>query len=50
MEVAAKWDQAGRVAEMLREAGYRGVRVVQDLAGLDRVVCARPPPLRIPAA
>lgn len=38
MEVAAKWDQAGRVAAMLQQAGYRDVRRVRDLAGLDRAV------------
>jgi release factor glutamine methyltransferase len=43
LEVAAKWEQASRVAAMLQQAGYRDVRIVQDLAELDRAVCARSP-------
>lgn len=35
------YDQAEAVAELLRAAGYGGISVKKDLAGLDRVVCAR---------
>ncbi len=41
LEVAAKWGQAQQVAAYLEAAGYREVRIVQDLAGLDRVVLGR---------
>ena len=33
------YDQGEAVSRILREAGYHDVRVVKDLAGLDRVVC-----------
>lgn len=32
------WDQGGSVSELLREQGFSDVKVVKDLAGLDRVV------------
>ena len=32
------WDQGACVAELLREQGFADVKVVKDLAGLDRVV------------
>lgn len=35
------WDQAAEVSGLLEAAGYREIRVVKDLAGLDRVVIAR---------
>ncbi|MDR7443924.1 MAG: peptide chain release factor N(5)-glutamine methyltransferase [Armatimonadota bacterium] len=38
LEVSPKWDQPGRVARMMGEAGFEGVRVERDLAGLERVV------------
>lgn len=41
LEVAAKWDQARQVVGALEGMGYREVRVVRDLAGLERVVVAR---------
>ncbi|MBQ6844718.1 MAG: peptide chain release factor N(5)-glutamine methyltransferase, partial [Agathobacter sp.] len=31
-------DQGEAVSELMREAGYKDVRVVEDLAGNDRVV------------
>lgn len=34
------YDQGVAVSELLREAGFRDVRVIRDLAGLDRVVTA----------
>ena len=34
-------DQAAAVAELFRAAGYGSISVKKDLAGLDRVVCAR---------
>lgn len=34
-------DQGEAVSEMMRKAGYQDVRVVKDLAGLDRVVVGR---------
>ena len=33
------YDQAEDVAALMRGAGYTGIRVEKDLAGLDRVVC-----------
>ena len=33
------YDQGEAVSRILREAGYHDVRLVKDLAGLDRVVC-----------
>ena len=33
------YDQGEAVSRILREAGYHDVRIVKDLAGLDRVVC-----------
>ncbi len=41
LEVAAQWDQASRVATLLRDAGFAEVRTVRDLAGLERVVAGR---------
>ncbi|MDR7386429.1 MAG: peptide chain release factor N(5)-glutamine methyltransferase [Armatimonadota bacterium] len=41
LEVAAKWDQARQVMRTLERMGYREVRAVRDLAGLERVVVAR---------
>lgn len=35
------YDQSEAVAGLLREAGYGSISVKKDLAGLDRVVCAR---------
>lgn len=35
------WDQGAAVSEMMRVQGYTDVRVVRDLAGLDRVVIGR---------
>ena len=32
------WDQGESVSELLREQGFSDVKVVKDLAGLDRVV------------
>lgn len=37
------YDQGEAVSDMLREHGYRDVKVVKDLAGLDRVVKAHRP-------
>ncbi|MCR5234902.1 MAG: peptide chain release factor N(5)-glutamine methyltransferase [Lachnospiraceae bacterium] len=37
------YDQGKAVSDMLREHGYRDVKVVKDLAGLDRVVKAHRP-------
>ena len=34
-------DQADAVVKMLREKLFTGVRVIRDLAGLDRVVVGR---------
>lgn len=34
------YDQGAAVSELLREAGFSEVRVIRDLAGLDRVVAA----------
>lgn len=42
-EVAAKWDQAASVAELLSSLGYQAPRVVCDLSGLERVVVGRWP-------
>lgn len=33
------YDQAAAVSELMRDAGFCGIRVVKDYAGLDRVVC-----------
>ncbi|MDR1744175.1 MAG: peptide chain release factor N(5)-glutamine methyltransferase [Planctomycetota bacterium] len=41
LEVGA--GQAGRVAEMLRRRGFRGVGIVQDYGGVERVVRAMAP-------
>lgn len=41
LEVAAKWDQARRVAEILSRLGYEGVQGMRDLSGRERVVVAR---------
>lgn len=35
------WEQADAVSEMMRENGFAEVRVIKDLAGLDRVVEGR---------
>lgn len=35
------YDQGEAVSRMMRENGFGSVKVIQDLAGLDRVVCAR---------
>ncbi len=43
VEVSPKWDQPARVAQRFTEAGFAEVRVVRDLAGLDRVVAGRWP-------
>lgn len=32
------YDQGGQVSRLLEEAGFKQIRVIQDLAGLDRVV------------
>ncbi len=37
------YDQAEAVEALLREAGFEETATVKDLAGLDRVVCARKP-------
>lgn len=37
------YDQSEAVEALLREAGFEEIRTVKDLAGLDRVVCARKP-------
>ena len=37
------YDQGEAVSDMLREHGYRDVKVIKDLAGLDRVVKAHRP-------
>lgn len=56
LEVAARWDQARRVAMLLRDAGFAGVRTVRDLSGVERVVVGRwrptstEPPQRAPRA
>lgn len=34
------WQQAGAVAQMLQAAGFSGIKVLQDEAGRDRVICA----------
>lgn len=34
------YDQGDAVSGLLKEAGYKDIRVVKDAAGLDRVVCA----------
>lgn len=41
LEVAARWDQASRVAMLLQDAGFAEVRTVRDLAGFERVVAGR---------
>jgi len=46
LEVSPKWDQPARVAHMMEEAGFEGVRVERDLAGLERVVAGRWPASR----
>ncbi len=46
LEVSPKWGQPDRVARRFAEAGFVEVRVVQDLAGLDRVVVGRWPGVR----
>ena len=33
-------EQGATVSTLLSEAGYQNIRVIKDLAGLDRVVCA----------
>ncbi|MDR5683347.1 MAG: peptide chain release factor N(5)-glutamine methyltransferase [Armatimonadota bacterium] len=38
MEVAAKWHQAQAVAELFEGLGFEHVRILRDLAGLERVV------------
>lgn len=43
LEVAAKWDQSRRVAEILSRLGYESVQRVRDLGGRERVVTARFP-------
>jgi release factor glutamine methyltransferase len=43
LEVAARWDQASVVGGCLERLGYGQVRMVRDLAGLERVVVARWP-------
>lgn len=35
------YDQGSAVAELLEEAGYKEIKIVKDLAGLDRVVSGR---------
>lgn len=35
------YDQGEAVSQMMKENGYKDVKVVKDYAGLDRVVCAR---------
>ena len=35
------YDQGGAVSSLLKEHNYEEVRVIKDLAGLDRVVCGR---------
>lgn len=35
------YDQGGAVSEMMKSAGYTEVRVIKDLAGLDRVVIGK---------
>ena len=35
------YDQAGEVSILMSEAGYHDIRVIKDLAGLDRVVIGR---------
>ncbi len=37
------YDQKEAVSHILREAGYENIRTGKDLAGLDRIVCARNP-------
>lgn len=34
-------DQAEAVSELMKRAGFAGLKVVKDLSGLDRVVCGR---------
>lgn len=36
-------EQGKAVCGILRDAGYRDVKIYQDLSGRDRVVCAKPP-------
>lgn len=35
------YDQGGEVSRLLEKAGYTGIRIIKDLAGLDRVVLGR---------
>lgn len=35
------YDQGAAVSELFRKAGFQEVRVVRDLAGMDRVVCGK---------
>ena len=35
------WDQAKDVTEIFEAMGFSGLRTVRDMAGNDRVVCAR---------
>lgn len=35
------YDQGSAVSELFRKAGFQEVRVIRDLAGLDRVVCGK---------
>ena len=37
------YDQGEAVTDILRQEGYEDVKLVRDLAGLDRVVCGRKP-------
>ncbi len=43
LEVAAKWEQAASVADLLSSLGYEAPQVVRDWSGLERVVMARWP-------
>ena len=37
------YDQAAAVSGLMRQAGYQGIEVIKDLAGLDRVVAGALP-------
>ena len=41
MDFESGYDQGGTVSSLMKDRGYKRVKIVKDLAGLDRVVTGR---------
>ena len=37
------WDQGVKLMQLMQDGGYTGIRILKDLAGLDRVAVGQKP-------